>query len=282
MRPWHRCERFWREGFDCPYRELVEHKDKREEDDPDDEEPVRVPVPVPVPVPGPEPEPVDELEMVFERKKTKDPPSTPDILKVAEEIVKAVPWPYLVPPDREPVPAAVPAEPEPVPAVPNPRPMPIPDAPGGAPRLPVFGGWNPANAGSALVEATIAAGIGAGMAIAVPWLYGAGRLLPEALRGIGIEGELAFVEGTVARYFGKAALIYGAARMLGIPSSNRPVEEDPSLVERFPFHRGHFVNFTEYLDSELRRPELQGTSDRAKDAVLRPPEGEVTLDEDFS
>ena len=284
MTGWHRCDRFWKQGFDCPYREQEIHEEEKDDDDdPDDDLPIH-PVldPVPRSVPKvPEPEEQREGVMIPDRRKV-EPPRTPDILEIAEAIVRDVPaW---VRPLPSPMPPPIPVpEPVPVPAgIPQRAPaFPVPEPVTGQlplPRLlPRFSGFNAANLGEALVSATIAAGVGTAMAVGMGWVFGRGIASVPSLQGIGIRGELAFVEGTVARYLGKAAVILGAARMLGIPSSNKP---EP-VKHDFPFHRGHFVNYTEYLDKELRRPELQGSGDEPKKAIYQSPANAITLDEDF-
>ncbi len=285
---WHRCDRFWKVGFDCPFRELVEHEEKRdEEDDPDDEAPSppmlpeRVPRPV-RPVPR-------EVPVVIpaRRREPPEPPATQDIIAVAEGIVRDVPDPWRAPePVRLPEPAppwGAPAPPvRPPVRVPVGEPVADPDEGYGVPGLrPVFGGFTRTNLAESLVSATIAAGVGAAMGLVIP-LFAVVRAapLPNVFKGIGIEAEKAFVEGVVARYMGKAALILGAARFLGIRSSNRPAEVE--VKADFPFHRGHFINFTEYLDTELRRPELQGSGDGPKKAIYQSPKDAITLDEDFT
>lgn len=271
---WHRCERYWREGLECPFRELEAHEEVSDDDDDERDEPLRFP------------------PLLVPEKRKPQPPRMYDVIEVAEGILRDTPREFTVPdPVPEPPPEPPVVRPRPVPpGVPQPVPVGVPvppdrGEPGGAPWVPpgplrpAFRGFGVAQFGEALAEATVALAVGIAIPTGLGFIFSRiGQKVVPALSRLNPADQLGFVEGTVARYLSKAAAVLGGARLLGIPSSNR--EEPEKVPERFPFHRGHFVNFTEYLDGELRRPELQA-SDAPKSAVMGPPVDPITLNEDY-
>ncbi len=239
---WHRCSRYWKHNFSCPVRFMPGHEDEEEDDDDDDTDKPVVPI--------------------AERVPRVKPPERGAVVAVAEAIVREVQTRAVaVPAER--VGATVPAVsvPEWVPSVeeivvpslyPSPADVAVgtPTPSGIATGSPPFGvpestfgdssvavsptrelpGPNPGPAfGDKIVEGTIAAGVGVGMAIAAASPLGWVQRIVTISR---IMGSLAPQTGMIALPTARSLLVAAGAMTVRTVASkipDQPAPDEPEL-----------------------------------------------------
>lgn len=125
MKHWHRCERWWRLGLDCPFKERKEHEEDEEDERQDDDDGGLPKIPVPGRTPA--------------RPKAKGFPRALDIPGTVP-FQLGFPFPIPPPPEGTPMLPGFPPLPLPLPA-PPPAPRPLPGQPAlpdpAAPKMPI-------------------------------------------------------------------------------------------------------------------------------------------------